>query len=123
MTQGYKEYRVGFSGDVGGQTERPYTIPYEPLPFVDMLIHECTYCQPTRPNSVKDRPKDIEKIETVVNDSHKILFPCFSLQRTQELLTVLYEMWKIGYCLTFLSILIAHWPLRLAIFGLRLNSG
>lgn len=94
MTQGYKEYKVGFSGDVGGQTERPYTTPYEPLPFVDMLIHECTYCQPTRPNSVKDRPKDIEKIEAVVRDSHRILFPCFSLQRTQELLTVLYEMWE-----------------------------
>lgn len=96
MTQGYQEYRVGYSGDVGGPTERPYTEPYEPLPFVDMLIHECTYCQPTRPNSVKDRPKDIEKIEAVVNDSHRILFPCFSLQRTQELLTVLYEMWEDG---------------------------
>lgn len=96
MTQGYQEYRVGFSGDVGGKTERPYTEPYEFLPFVDMLIHECTYCQPTRQNTIKDRPKDLEKIETVVKDSHRILFPCFSLQRTQELLTVLYGMWKKG---------------------------
>lgn len=94
MTQGYQEYRVGYSGDIGGPTERPYTEPSESLPFVDTLIHECTYCQPTRPNSVKDRPKDIEKIEAVVRDSHRILFPCFSLQRTQELLTVLYEMWE-----------------------------
>lgn len=94
MAQGYQEYRIGFSGDVGGIINRPYVEPYESLPFVDMLIHECTYCQPTRPNSVKDRPKDIEKIEAVVRDSHRILFPCFSLQRTQELLTVLYEMWE-----------------------------
>ncbi len=94
MMQGYQEYRVGYSGDIGGPTERPYTEPYESLPFVDTLIHECTYCQPGRPNSVKDRPKDIEKIEAVVKDSHRILFPCFSLQRTQELLTVLYEMWE-----------------------------
>ena len=94
MTQGYQEYRVGYSGDVGGPIERPYTEPYEPLPFVDTLIHECTYCQPGRPNNIKDRPKDIEKIETVVRDSHRVLFPCFSLQRTQELLTVLYEMWE-----------------------------
>lgn len=94
MTQGYQEYRVGYSGDVGGLTERPYTEPYEPLPFVDTLIHECTYCQPGRPNNIKDRPKDIEKIEAVVRDSHRILFPCFSLQRTQELLTALYEMWE-----------------------------
>lgn len=93
MTQGYQEYRVGFSGDVGGQTERYYTEPYEPLPFVDMMIHECTYCQPGRVNSIKDRPKDLEKIEVAVRDSHRVLFPCFSLQRTEELLTVLYDMW------------------------------
>lgn len=93
MTQGYQEYRVGYSGDVGGPTERPYTEPYEPLPFVDTLIHECTYCQPGRPNSIKDRPKDIEKIETVVRDSHRVLFPTFSLARAQELLTELFSMW------------------------------
>ena len=93
MTQGYQEYRVGYSGDVGGATERPYTEPYEPLPFVDTLIHECTYCQPGRPNSIKDRPKDIEKIETVVRDSHRVLFPTFSLARAQELLTELFSMW------------------------------
>lgn len=96
MTQGYQEYRVGYSGDVGGPTERPYTEPYEPLPFVDTLIHECTYCQPGRPNSIKDRPKDIEKIEVVVRDSHRVLFPAFSLARTQELLTTLYQMWIDG---------------------------
>lgn len=93
MTQGYQEYKVGFSGDVGGPTERYFVEPYEQLPFVDMLIHECTYCQPTRPNNVKDRPKDLEKIETVVKESRKTLFPCFSLQRTQELLVALYNMW------------------------------
>lgn len=93
MTQGYQEYRIGYSGDVGGPTERPYTEPYESLPFVDTLIHECTYCQPGRPNNIKDRPKDIEKIEAVVRDSHRVLFPAFSLARTQELLTELFSMW------------------------------
>lgn len=93
MTQGYQEYRIGYSGDVGGPTERPYTEPYESLPFVDTLIHECTYCQPGRPNNIKDRPKDIEKIEAVVRDSHRVLFPAFSLARTQELLIELFSMW------------------------------
>lgn len=96
MTQGYQEYRVGFSGDVGGKTARPYTVPHKSLPFVDMLIHECTYCQPTRPNSIKDRPKDLQKIDVAASTSHRVLFPCFSLQRTQELLTVLYQMWEDG---------------------------
>ena len=94
LHQGYQIYRVGYSGDVGGLTPRPFTMPRQSMPFCDLMIGECTYNTPTRPNSVKDRPKDVEKIITVVNESHKILFPCFSLQRTQELLLNLYMLWE-----------------------------
>ena len=62
--------------------------------FCNLMIGECTYNTPTRPNNVKDRGKDVEKITTVVQESTKVLFPTFSLQRTQELLQVLYVMWK-----------------------------
>lgn len=94
LHQGYQIYRVGYSGDVGGLTPRPFTMPRQSMPFCDLTIGECTYNTPTRPNSVKDRPKDVEKIISVVNESHKILFPCFSLQRTQELLLNLYMLWE-----------------------------
>ena len=94
LHQGYQIYRVGYTGDIGGFTPRPFTIPRQSMPFCDLTIGECTYNTPTRPNSVKDRPKDVEKIITVVNESHKILFPCFSLQRTQELLLNLYMLWE-----------------------------
>ena len=94
LHQGYQIYRVGYTGDIGGFTPRPFTIPKQPMPFCDLMIGECTYNTPTRPNSIKDRPKDIEKIIAVVNESHKILFPCFSLQRTQELLLNLYMLWE-----------------------------
>ena len=94
LHQGYQIYRVGYSGDVGGLTPRPFTMPRQSMPFCDLMIGECTYNTPTRPNSVKDRPKDVEKIISVVNESHKILFPCFSLQRTQELLLNLYMLWE-----------------------------
>ena len=94
LHQGYQIYRVGYSGDVGGLTPRPFTTPRQSMPFCDLTIGECTYNTPTRPNSVKDRPKDVEKIISVVNESHKILFPCFSLQRTQELLLNLYMLWE-----------------------------
>lgn len=94
LHQGYQIYRVGYTGDVGGFTPRPFTTSRQPMPFCDLMIGECTYNTPTRPNSVKDRPKDVEKIISVVNESHKILFPCFSLQRTQELLLNLYILWK-----------------------------
>lgn len=94
LHQGYQIYRVGYTGDIGGITPRPFTAPRQPMPFCNLMIGECTYNTPTRPNSVKDRPKDVEKIISVVNESHKILFPCFSLQRTQELLLNLYMLWE-----------------------------
>ena len=94
LHQGYQIYRVGYTGDIGGFTPRPFTAPRQSMPFCDLTIGECTYNTPTRPNSVKDRPKDVEKIVSVVNESHKILFPCFSLQRTQELLLNLYMLWE-----------------------------
>ena len=94
LHQGYQIYRVGYTGDIGGFTPRPFTVPRQSMPFCNLTIGECTYNTPTRPNSVKDRPKDVEKIISVVNESHKILFPCFSLQRTQELLLNLYMLWE-----------------------------
>ena len=94
LHQGYQIYRVGFSGDIGGLTPRPFTLSRQSMPFCNLMIGECTYNTPTRPNNAKDRDKDIEKIATVVQDSSKVLFPTFSLQRTQELLQVLYTMWK-----------------------------
>ena len=94
LRQGYQVYRVGYSGDVGGLTPRPFVLSRQSMPFCNLMIGECTYNTPTRPNSVKDRPKDVEKIISVVNESHKILFPCFSLQRTQELLLNLYMLWE-----------------------------
>lgn len=94
LHQGYQIYRVGYTGDIGGLTPRPFTLSRQSMPFCNLMIGECTYNTPTRPNSIKDRPKDIEKIITIVNESRKILFPCFSLQRTQELLLNLYGLWK-----------------------------
>ena len=94
LHQGYQIYRVGYTGDIGGLTPRPFTLSRQSMPFCNLMIGECTYNTPTRPNNVKDRGKDVEKITTVVQESTKVLFPTFSLQRTQELLQVLYVMWK-----------------------------
>ena len=94
LHQGYQIYRVGYTGDIGGLTPRPFVLSRQSMPFCNLMIGECTYNVPTRPNSVKDRPKDVEKIISVVNEGHKILFPCFSLQRTQELLLNLYMLWE-----------------------------
>jgi len=88
--------RIGFTGDLGGLPPRPYIEPRENLPYSNLLIAENTYNIPTRLNKAKDRSKDIEKISTIVANSNKTLFPCFALGRCQELLKVLFEMWKAG---------------------------
>lgn len=91
LNEGFVKKRIGYTGDVG-EGKRVYTEPRIDLPFVDLLIGENTYNQPTRLNKIKDRIKDIEKIWTISEQSNKILIPTFSLGRTQEILTLLYDM-------------------------------
>lgn len=87
--------RVGYTGDIGIRLQ-PYTKPIEPLPFCNLLIGESTYNTPTRPNKTRDRAKDLEKIQSVVEEFNKVLIPCFSLQRTQVMLEVLCSEIKTG---------------------------
>lgn len=84
--------RIGYTGDIGGVTPRFYTTPRESLPFCDLLIGENTYNEQGRKNNIKDRNKDLEKIAVAVENGKKILIPCFSLGRTQELLTEIYHL-------------------------------
>lgn len=85
--------RIGYTGDIGGITERDYTMSRDSLPFCDLLIGENTYNIPTRPNKHRDRINDLSKIKSIISEANKILIPTFSLGRTQELLTILYKMW------------------------------
>lgn len=97
LNNGFIKKRIGYTGDID-KGERPFVDPRRNLPFVDLLIGENTYNQPTRPNKTKDRIKDIEKIKTIFNQANKILIPTFSLGRTQEILDLLHCMqflWKI----------------------------
>ena len=91
LNEGFVKKRIGYTGDIG-EGKRVYIEPRANLPFVDLLIGENTYNQPTRPNKIKDRIKDIEKIWAISEQSNKILIPTFSLGRTQEILTLLYDM-------------------------------
>lgn len=96
LQEGYTIKRLAFTGDIGGVTPRPYTTPRMTLPYANIIIGESTYNSKTRINNTRDRENDITKIKTVVDESQKILIPAFSLQRTQELLKVLYDMWVDG---------------------------
>ena len=94
--------RVGYTGDVGLKPQ-PYTEPIEPLPFCNLLIGESTYCTPTRPDKARDRAKDIEKIQSVVEQFGRVLIPCFSLQRTQVILRLLYQLSVFEECPIYLD--------------------
>ena len=83
--------RVGYTGDINPKPQ-PYTEPIESLPFCNLLIGESTYNVPTRPDKARDRAKDVEKIQSVVEQFDRILVPCFSLQRTQVMLRLLYRL-------------------------------
>lgn len=87
--------RVGYTGDIGMKPQ-PYTEPIEPLPFCNLLIGESTYCTPTRPDKARDRVKDVEKIQSVVEQFDRVLIPCFSLQRTQVMLRLLWGQIETG---------------------------
>ena len=91
--EGSIHHRLGFTGDIGGPNQNPYTIERVPMPYVDLLLGENTYNEAKRRNKQYDREKDIEKIKAVIQDSHRVLIPCFSLQRTQVMLTLLYDLW------------------------------
>jgi len=94
IQDGYVLHRLGYTGDIGGNKFDYFTDKRESLPYVNVLLGESTYCSPKRPNKYYDREKDEKKIEAVIRDSRKVLIPCFSLHRTQIMLTTLYTMWK-----------------------------
>ena len=94
LTDGYVKHRLAFTGDIGGPKPQPFIEDHEPMPYTNILLAENTYNTPVRMNKPYDRDKDLDKIEAAVNGSNRILIPCFSLQRTQVILSVLYDMWK-----------------------------
>lgn len=97
LKEGNITKRIGYTGDIGGNNIRRYVEPRETLPFCDVVIGENTYNSPARPNKHKDLYNDLQKIATVCGESNKIIIPTFSLGRTQEMLTILYELWQAGW--------------------------
>lgn len=89
---------LNYTGDIGSDINKDYLLPYEPMPYGDAVIAECTYGGSNKSHKQKDRDKDIEKIKTVINqccqeNTKKVVFGSFSLQRTQEILTELYKIY------------------------------
>lgn len=105
---------LGFTGDIGSDIDKEYLLPYEPMPYCDILLAECTYGGSHKTHKQKDRLKDIEKIKCVVDqccqhDTQKVIFGSFSLNRLQDILTTLYKIY--GEDETFATPIIIDAPL------------
>lgn len=100
IKNGSSTRKIAFTGDLGNlRTEGYYTNKFEPIQNANLLIGECTYANRERSIKAKDREKDLEKIQTFVRDvciegKGRLLFPSFSLMRSQVILTILYDLFK-----------------------------
>lgn len=100
LNNGIKQKRIFYSSDIGAlNTKNHYVEDTEiPTSFSDVHIMESTYGLNTRLTK-KTREFDVEHlrvaIETAIEREGTIVLPAFSFARTQELLTILYELF--GY--------------------------
>lgn len=88
--------RVYYTGDIGQKKPQLYTEPRQSPKRFNVGIVENTYNIPTRPNNIKDRPKDLEKIVSIVNEYQRTIIPAFANNRGQVILTELYHLWEQG---------------------------
>ena len=105
---------LGYTGDIGSDIEKDYLLPYEPLPYSDIVLAECTYGGSHKTHKQKDRDKDLEKIKCIIDqccqhDTQKVLFGSFSLNRAQDILTTLYKIY--GNDESFATPIICDMPL------------
>lgn len=90
--------RIHYSSDLGSLSfDNYYCQSFSRVEKSNIAIIETTYATEPRGNKKSDRPKDIEKIKTLVEQikesKGKIIIPVFSLNRSQDVLTLLYEIY------------------------------
>lgn len=91
--------KLAFSGDLGNTIfDNPFIEEFEPVVNSAIFVGECTYGSPKRSAKKGDREKDMEKLSTAIDTicierGGRVFIPCFALQRTQTMLSVLYDMY------------------------------
>ena len=97
LTEGNQTKKILYTGDLGNSIPKYYVTPFEPVEKANLAICESTYSDAARQVTSKDRNTDLWKIKTLIREvceeKHgKVLFPTFSLDRTQNILTYLFDM-------------------------------
>lgn len=91
--------KIVYTGDLGNKVSKYYVEKFIPIQNANLVIGEATYSNDLRVVTNKDREIDLKKIETVVRETclekkNKVLIPTFSLDRTQNILTYIYKLFK-----------------------------
>lgn len=100
ITQNGNTKKIVYTSDLGNiSVPQFYTNEFKPITKANIVIGEATYAKKEKKITNKDRKKDLEKIQSVVQQfcidgQGKVLFPTFSLHRTQTMMTVLYQLFK-----------------------------
>lgn len=108
---GNHTYKILYTSDLGNiRLDKPYVEKFEPENKCNIAIVESTYAGKEKTIGKKDRQKDLEKlksavIQTCLEDKGRLLIPCFSLDRTQTMITYLYDLFK-GDCSMDLPVIV-----------------
>lgn len=100
LKSGGQTKKILMTSDLGNiACDKHYITPFEPVDKSNLAIVETTYSDTIRSISKKDRIKDLKKIESIVREvcienKNKVLIPIFSLDRCQNILTHLYNIFK-----------------------------
>lgn len=102
ISEGNVTKKIVYTSDLGNiHLPKPYTKPFKSVfgQRADIVIAESTYAHEEKIANKKMRKKDLEKLrmvveQTCVKQQRRILIPSFALARTQEILTVLYDLFS-----------------------------
>jgi metallo-beta-lactamase family protein len=96
IKEGKKTHRITFTGDIGRREQRIIK-GYEPFPQAEVVICESTYGDRLH-DDTENTEKQLLKIvqSTCVENLGKLIIPCFSLGRTQEIVYALDRLESAG---------------------------
>ena len=93
--------KIFYSGDVGNISlkDKPFVKKLNRIKNCDLAIVESTYAMNKKRADLKVRKKDREKLQTAIEevcfgkDTGEVIIASFAMQRTQELLVELYQLY------------------------------
>ena len=98
VTCGNLTKKIVYTSDLGNvHIHKYYSNTFQSIDKADVLIGESTYCSRSKIANMKMRQKDLEKLEhsirqTCIEEGARVLIPVFANDRTQNMLTHLYNI-------------------------------